>query len=706
MKMDQKQAEQIARLFNVVFNSAFLYGGSHPTTHKNITLFHEILESELTNLPLISLIVDRESLYVEEWCMDKIINVKRIVSQLTKCEIVSLSFSRGVMAEEIREIIRLTGDSKECRPAKDIERELAAAGILNIKINYIKIGKITADQALVDKDLAVGGGTYDAESVQVTTSLSRNALQQIEQVLTMANLIDQPGKTAVMLSEAACNPETSDEALRSIENLRSEINKAGPLSLDVLLEAVYELKADLAETIEVQKTTGKILSTADPVRKQVNELTCDIILKLVKEEYQHGTLPIKRLVQIVRRMLPDISELKELLPRLKVTLLEEGMSLADYLQFIRDLDLELESEAIAGSLKDAAESIGVTVKDIVSAIKSEPQDSAKLIYLASEIRRGTGSDETQLSNLLADYIEKISVEVAMDSGELAKPQGSRILRRILMQLENSLIDKLKNAGIEEPVLISVKQQLSSRFESVFDEAALKYINDSKTEKDSSPEEVSRKILNFIEHQDQISRLQRSLVENLKEKGFDADRINQLLNRLSKTSLEIKRTLPPGTLYSNNMLFLLDREMKQHQRYKTPFSTMMISAVKIISQNAPRSPSRDEIVRIIPPLFLAVKELLRDIDLIGFIQEPETGVIFVLLAMTDSTGAGVARERLRQKINTLQLTINDQICSIEPAISITTPTDEKPIDLKTFLETAKKNHVEEIRARVRGKDITT
>ena len=95
IKMDQKQAEQVARLFNVVFNSAFLYGGSHPTTHKNITLFHEILESELTALPFISLIVDRESLYVEEWCMDKIINVKRIVSQLTKCEIMSLSFSRS-----------------------------------------------------------------------------------------------------------------------------------------------------------------------------------------------------------------------------------------------------------------------------------------------------------------------------------------------------------------------------------------------------------------------------------------------------------------------------------------------------------------------------------------------------------------------------------------------------------------------------------
>ena len=68
-------------------------------------------------------------------------------------------------------------------------------------------------------------------------------------------------------------------------------------------------------------------------------------------------------------------------------------------------------------------------------------------------------------------------------------------------------------------------------------------------------------------------------------------------------------------------------------------------------------------------------------------------------MTDSTGAGVARERLRQKINNLQLTIDDQVCSIEPAISITIPSDEKPFDLKVFLETAKKNHLEEIRARI-------
>ena len=193
----------------------------------------------------------------------------------------------------------------------------------------------------------------------------------------------------------------------------------------MLLEAVYELKVDLAETIEVQKTTGKILSTADPVRKQVNELTCDITLNLSKKNTSREHFRLKSLFRLSKDA-SDISELKNS-PRLKETLLEEGMSLADYLQFIRDLDLELESEAIAGSLKDAAESIGVTVKDIVSAIKAEPEDSAKLIYLASEIRRGTGSDETQLSNLLADYIEKISVEVAMDSGELAKPQEAGYL---------------------------------------------------------------------------------------------------------------------------------------------------------------------------------------------------------------------------------------------------------------------------------------
>ncbi|NLG15960.1 MAG: hypothetical protein GX556_01360 [Fibrobacter sp.] len=695
-KLDQKQANGLARLFNILYNSAFLYGGTHPTTRKNTALFFDSLENELLILPLISLIIDRESLYIEEWCVDKVINTKRIVSQFTKSAIVSVSFSQGIRIEEIEEFISLAGDSKGNRTAAEIEQVLLSKGINNLRLNYIRIGKITADQAIVRASEAPESKTSADEHVPVKTSLSKDALKEIEHVLSMAKLLEHPEKAAALLSEAACNPETSTGALNSISSLRNEIKTSSPGSLDVLLDAVYELKIDLAETIEIQKTTGKILSAADPVRKQINELTCDILLKLVKEEYQNGALPTKRLAQIIRRMLPDISELKEILPRLKETLIKEGMPLSDYLELIRALDLELEGEAIAGSLKDAAESIGVTIGDIVSAIKSEPGDSAKLIYLASEIRCGTGTDEMQLSNLLTDYIEKISVEMAADSREVTLPQGSKVLRKILGQLESELVDKIKKTGVEESVLLKVKQQLSSRFESAFDDAAVRYISSNgDSGKDESPEEISKKLLNFLDQQDQLSRFQKPLLEALQTRGLNAEKIEQLLKQISHPSSELKQALPPGTLFSNNMRFLLDREMRQHQRYKTPFSTIMISAKRILSADSHRIPQKSEICKIVPPLFSAAKELLRDIDLIGFTHEPDFGVIFVLLAMTGREGALIVKERLRKRIGELKVVIENQEFSIEPVVSVTTPVENTNVDLKTYLELAVKTHREEI-----------
>ena len=37
--IDQKQVDQVARLLNIAYNSAFLYGSSHPTTKKILFRF-------------------------------------------------------------------------------------------------------------------------------------------------------------------------------------------------------------------------------------------------------------------------------------------------------------------------------------------------------------------------------------------------------------------------------------------------------------------------------------------------------------------------------------------------------------------------------------------------------------------------------------------------------------------------------------------
>jgi hypothetical protein len=75
---------------------------------------------------------------------------------------------------------------------------------------------------------------------------------------------------------------------------------------------------------------------------------------------ESGELSLKRLSQIVLRMLPDLNELKRVLPRLKNALLELGMPLSDYCQLVTFLDADLQSEMLSGSLTEAAEGIGVS----------------------------------------------------------------------------------------------------------------------------------------------------------------------------------------------------------------------------------------------------------------------------------------------------------------------------------------------------------
>jgi hypothetical protein len=263
-------------------------------------------------------------------------------------------------------------------------------------------------------------------------TLSSNTLQQVEEMFTLASLIERPQSVASALAQAASSPDAARNAIKTLNDLRSEVEHSHPQNLELLLDAIYELKIDLAETIEVQKITGKILSLDNQVASQMNELTCDVILKLVKEEYCSGSISIKRLGQIIRRMLPDLSELKSILPQLKAILLSDGMSLPEYLELLRSLDLELETERLAGSLTDAAEGIGVSVHEIVEAIKTEPKDAARLIFLAAEIRNGSTNDDAQLSNMLTDYIERVSTGLALQSPDIEKPQGGRVLRRILL----------------------------------------------------------------------------------------------------------------------------------------------------------------------------------------------------------------------------------------------------------------------------------
>ena len=207
----------------------------------------------------------------------------------------------------------------------------------------------------------------------------------------------------------------------------------------------------------------------------------------------------------------------------------------------------------------------------------------------------------------------------------------------------------------------------------------------------APDKFASNLAVFLENENEISRYQNSLSEVLESKNYSKEQIDQFIKTVAQNVSDKKVvTLPSRILSSNNIIFLLDREIKQNQRYKTPFSTIVISIKKLVDEK------KQEVVadklRILSQIFIITKKLLRDIDLIGSLDDLGKESIFILLSMTDPDGARVVKRRIYDKVTARKFSIGKEKISIDLTISITSPQN----GIKTYhsyLDLVRKNHKE-------------
>jgi hypothetical protein len=151
--------------------------------------------------------------------------------------------------------------------------------------------------------------------------------------------------------------------LHQLDLMRQEVEKqlegGADSSLENLADAVFDLKKRLFEGIETQKALGIAYANESTIIDNVNELTDRVLIRLIRKEYKDGNIPIARLALIITRLVPEASELKRLLPKIKQALLDQGMMLAEYLDLIQELKNELKSEELARILQESSEAIGV-----------------------------------------------------------------------------------------------------------------------------------------------------------------------------------------------------------------------------------------------------------------------------------------------------------------------------------------------------------
>ena len=153
-----------------------------------------------------------------------------------------------------------------------------------------------------------------------------------------------------------------------------------------------------------------------------------------------------------------------MLPQLKDGLFAEGMSPSDYLSLVKELSKELDSDALIQIMVEASDLIGFSLNELIEKIKEAPEEAARLIVLAAEIKKGgVRTDDQQMSSVLSEYIEKVSCALALQSPEAAHHGGGMMLKAVVTRIEREILDRLKSQNVDSNIVSEVARKLANQF---------------------------------------------------------------------------------------------------------------------------------------------------------------------------------------------------------------------------------------------------
>lgn len=725
-ELTQRQAEILGRQFNSALTNTTAYGGSHPVTHRSCETFLAQLEKTMKSLDMLTLMLDRGALFVEDFAVDGKFNATRLVIAFRALGLQSITFGHDVASTDIECMMQILSNFDDFDGIEGVRAQLETSEVRGIRVNHIVLRKFTEDDEVISREgledltglaeqgLAAGGTRGSGlESGPAGTGVERDLLERVQKVFSMRDLVAQPDRIADRLFEATTSEDEQSRAavVEQIRSLRSQVGQGRsddgePVSLMAVMDALHQVRTELEETMAGQKETARFLAESGGVISEMDQLTYQTVVSIVCDEYRTGNASARRLAQIIRRVLPDARDVKRLMPLLKESLLAEGMTLGSYIEFVNELTAELKSDDLVQALEQGAESTGLTVDEIVREIRRNPDEAARLIVLASELRQaGTGDpgDEDHLSHALAEYIERVSGQLA--TGEGPAPADGRAIRESVRKKQDELVQQIRSQGVSDSVAIRIESSLAGRFgSSVADARSSRLVDllrNSGAVKDS---ELIDTLGRLVERESDLARLSSTMQRELTRKGYAAEKIRAIYD---ETVARLKRRnrlefTPGDAMNPDTSAYFLQREITTSVRYGTHFSCIMLMIARIRNQDEEwRTITPEEIGQIMPEVFEVLPLHLRDLDLLGTLGSKDRNIPLVILPMTRQEGADKVLQRILGGLEGAHLEIGDRIVGIDVLGTAICFDAEATPDSKSFVQTMRGQLANQLVSRLRA-----
>jgi len=718
----KKDIETIARQFNKVFGHAMMYGVTHQMTVDSLKPFFTVLALSLEKAPLITLSIERESILLEGTNIDKVVNAKKLAAHFNKVGIQSLSFERGLIEDTLTVFLEVTADAKKFPNIEAMKSELAKRRVKGFRLNYVVYRKMTADEEVIQKGMAVSPGDTGMRLPSGSTVVPAGSIfapagstfappgstilppgvtggAKPSDSVSLANMLRDPKAVAGSLFYTAPNgaPPQPNTVVSNVAMLGSQIRRAvasGQAKSSDLMEAVLALREECMGHITDFKTAGLDDQNMEAVVSEIEKLSHDTIVTLIREEYKAGEVSVKRLAQILRRMLPDHRELRALLPRLKEELTTAGMPFVKYIELVNELRHELEGDDVLANLAAATREMGVSPDEVIEEIRKRPADAARLMILSSELRRSGAAGEAGFEQLLTDYIEKVSQQMAVTGADTSNPESGKQLGGVLQKMESNLLEALKKQGVEQSVLTVLTGRLAERLPFVLDTTKTEWLKKTlSSQPDLDIGVLAKLIAGTVQQAVEIDTHRDTLSAIFQQKGLTPDQIQEVLHQASQKVMAASQQmeLPRGVLSSSATMYFLDRECKLSLRYRNPFSMLIVSILRVRDNGGPRPLTADERPRFTKALLLTLKGIMRDIDMIGLPSSSTESIAFVMLPMTPESNTYPLVERLRRELSDHLFSEGPSSAHLTLAISISGFDGASMPDKTAFLKVAMAHH---------------
>ncbi|HWR91558.1 MAG TPA: hypothetical protein VN300_03995, partial [Desulfobacterales bacterium] len=414
--------------------------------------------------------------------------------------------------------------------------------------------------------------------------------------------------------------------------------------------------------------------------------------ELIKKEYDGGRTPIGRLAVVIQRIVTPAEDLQRLLPRIRESLLAQGMPVSDFSDLIRLLGQAVQSDELVEWVHQGAEAIGVDGAELLARWKADPIGMAKFLYLATEIDRQSGSRKP-LSDILVDYIEGFTPKLLKPGPGPDKDSDGRF-QQLASWFHSKVIEGLRAEGFEADLVAQVEARLQQRLDhsvaSIRTELAARQA--SLNTQVPQPGTLLQRLEDGLSEGQELKLVLKEVRASSGEQRLDENDFSEILERIQIVMQHRRKTgmaISEAAFAKETTFALLEKEIARATRYGTDLSAITLSVVEgglpATGMEPPR-PALDATAA----LLAEARQHLRSSDWMGTLEK---ALFVAVLPMTTAKEAHLTSRRLLKRVNSKPMGSGSARPSAKIAGTVIHYDPRSMVNVDAFVRCARTEHAE-------------